>query len=63
MTKKILIIGGGGYIGTELSNYLLKKKYKVACLDTFWFGNKLNKKITKIKKDVRKFDFKIFNIY
>tara|TARA_A100000164_G_scaffold374454_1_gene407466 strand:- start:669 stop:1613 length:945 start_codon:yes stop_codon:yes gene_type:complete len=63
MTKKILIIGGGGYIGTELSNYLLKKKYKVACLDTFWFGNKLNKKITKIKKDVRKFDFKIFNNY
>ena len=43
--KKILIIGGGGYIGTELCNYLSDKKFKVICLDTFWFGNKLNKKV------------------
>ena len=43
--KKILIIGGGGYIGTELCNYLNLRGFKVICLDTFWFGNYLDKKI------------------
>ena len=27
--KKILITGGTGFIGSELSEYFLKKKYKV----------------------------------
>jgi nucleoside-diphosphate-sugar epimerase len=61
--KKILIIGGGGYIGNELCNLLINKKYKVGCMDTFWFKNNLNKRITKIKKDVRSFDFSIFKNY
>ncbi len=60
MKKKILIIGGAGYIGTELSNYLVKKGHNVDCYDTFWFGNFLNKKIKKIKGDVRKLNHKIF---
>lgn len=51
--KTIMIIGGAGYIGTELSNYLVKKNYKVKCLDTFWFKSNLNKKIEKIKLDIR----------
>lgn len=59
--KKILIIGGGGYIGTELANYLSKKKYKIICYDTFWFGNNLNKKnIKAIKGDVRTIKQNIF---
>ena len=60
--KKILIIGGAGYIGTELSNYL-GKKHQVGCYDAFWFEDKLNKKIKKYKQDVRSFDFKIFKNY
>ena len=52
--KKILITGAGGYIGTELCEYLTKCKYKIYALDTFWFNNKIkNKKITLIKKDIR----------
>lgn len=51
--KKILIIGGAGYIGTELSNYLSKKKFNITCLDVFWFKSKLQKKIKKIKLDIR----------
>lgn len=35
MSKKTLIIGGGGYVGTELINHLLKKNYFVYCLDNF----------------------------
>lgn len=53
MKKKILIIGGAGYIGTELVNYLFSKKYNVLCLDTFWFTTKLKKNIKKIKGDIR----------
>jgi len=58
--KNILIIGGGGYVGTELINYLHKKKFKIKCLDTFWFSTSINKKVKKIKLDVRKNIFKSF---
>ncbi len=53
--KKILITGAGGYIGTELCEYLAKKKYSIYALDTFWFKNKItkSKKIKIIKKDIR----------
>ena len=58
--KKILIIGGAGYVGTLLSNYLIKRNYSVKCLDTFWFKTKLNKKIIKIKTDIRERKFDSF---
>jgi nucleoside-diphosphate-sugar epimerase len=53
----ILIIGGAGYIGTSLCNYLNLKNFNVTCLDTFWFGNFLNKNVKKIKTDIRNFNF------
>ena len=37
--KNILITGGGGYIGTNLTNELLSCNYRVTVIDTFWFGN------------------------
>lgn len=33
MRKKILILGGSGFIGRNLSNYLVSKDYEVSCLD------------------------------
>lgn len=53
--KKILITGAGGYIGTELCEYLAKQNYNIYALDTFWFKNKItkSKKIKFIKKDIR----------
>jgi len=52
--KKILIIGGAGYVGTELS-ILLSKKYNVTVYDLFIYGDNFPKseKIDKIKGDIR----------
>jgi nucleoside-diphosphate-sugar epimerase len=60
---KILILGGGGYVGSLLTNTLLKnKKNKVRVIDTFWFGNflKKHKRLEIIKKDIRNIDEKCF---
>lgn len=62
--KKILIIGGAGYVGTPMAN-TLSKKYKIDVLDTFWFGNFLDKNINKIKadiRDIRKISFKKYDV-
>ena len=37
--KKILIVGGGGYIGCVLIDYLLNKNCKVICLDNFIYNH------------------------
>ena len=58
--QRILIIGGAGYIGTLLSNYLILKNKKITVLDNFWFGDFLDKKVKKIKKDVRRLSQKDF---
>jgi len=33
MKKKIILVGGAGYIGTVLTDHLLNKGYKVKCID------------------------------
>ena len=38
-SKKILITGGAGYIGSCVSRYLLKKGYKVIVIDKLNFGS------------------------
>lgn len=55
MLKKIVVTGGGGYIGINLVNNLISKGYIVKVIDTFWFGNYLkpNKNLKIIKKDIR----------
>lgn len=40
--NKILIIGGCGYIGSRLYQYLKLNKYAVDTLDIEWFGNCIN---------------------
>lgn len=49
--NKILIIGGGGYIGTTLVSSLIERGESVTVLDLFWFGNHLHEGTTVIKKD------------
>lgn len=40
--KHILITGGAGFIGSNLTEYFLNKGYKVTCLDNFSTGHKYN---------------------
>ena len=63
---KIVITGGCGYIGTQLTSELLEKGYEVIVIDNQWFGNylKKNKKLTVIKKDIRNINsINLKNIY
>jgi len=47
--KTVLITGGAGFIGSHLSEFLLKKDYKVICMDNFITGTKKN--IEHLKAD------------
>ena len=63
--KKILVLGGCGFIGTELVKALIKKNYNVTVIDSTWLGNRLikSKNLNIIKKDIRNissFSFKSF---
>jgi len=63
---KIFITGGCGYVGTVLTNELLKDNHEITVLDTQWFGNFLepNNKLKIIKgniQDLSKISFKGFN--
>ena len=52
--EKILIVGGAGYVGTELIDILINK-YKVTVYDLFIYGDNLinHENLIKIKGDVR----------
>lgn len=61
MDKKILIVGAGGYIGTEMVTTFLKKDYEIIALDRFYFGNTLehlkqHKNLRIIKDDINNID-------
>ena len=54
----ILVTGGCGYIGTNLTNRLLNDGYQVTVVDLMWFGNHLknHKNLIVIKADIREID-------
>jgi nucleoside-diphosphate-sugar epimerase len=56
--KKVLVIGGGGYVGSQLVPRLISLGYKVTVYDTFWFGSQhfkpyLNSGLSLVKGDIR----------
>lgn len=63
--KKIIILGGCGYIGTILSQYLLDKGFYVKVIDRQIYGNFLKKSqnIQILNKDIRKISHKDFAGY
>ena len=48
--KSILILGGAGYIGTVVVDFL-KKNYKVTCIDNLLYGQKSTLKSFKENKN------------
>jgi len=55
--KKILIGGGGGYIGSTLVPELVSLGYDVTVIDLFWFGNYLPEGTKIINKDLKGADY------
>jgi nucleoside-diphosphate-sugar epimerase len=49
---KLLIAGGGGYVGSVLIPKLLDRGYKVDVVDLFWFGNHLPQQAGILNKDI-----------
>ncbi len=58
--KKVLILGGAGYIGTTLAPFLHECGYDITVVDIGWFGNNLPEAIHFIKADI--FDLKIADL-
>src|SRR5690349_6766357 len=48
---KILITGGGGFIGSNIARALLKKNHEIRILDNFATGRKEN--IKDLRKDIQ----------
>ncbi len=63
--KKILVIGGAGYVGSNLVPILLSEGYKITVFDLFIYGNHLknHENLNIIKGDIRDFNLieKILN--
>src|SRR3954466_11409755 len=49
---RVLIAGGGGYLGSVLIPKLLDRGYKVDVVDLFWFGNHLPRQVGILNKDI-----------
>jgi len=51
----IMVLGGCGYVGTELSKALLSEGHCITVIDIMWFGNYLpdHKNLKVIREDVR----------
>ena len=70
MKKKILVIGGSGYLGSKFCEYNLSKNYIVHCLDNCIYKNtysiselKKNKNFKFINFDIRKKYYNKTNYY
>ncbi len=57
--KKIIVTGGSGFIGSNLVNFLIKKKYFVINIDKLTYSS--NKYLKKGKKNYRFFKFDLNN--
>ena len=60
MNKKVLVLGGAGYVGAVLVPFLIKHSYQVTVYDLFIYGKtvlKKNNNLTLIQGDIRDINF------
>ena len=60
---RILVIGGAGFIGANVAQHYLKKKFHVGILDNFsragskanlnWLKNRFKKRLNVVRADIR----------
>ena len=53
LKKKILVVGGAGYVGTAIINKLLSSKYEVTCVDNLVYKNIQSLKSFNYKKNFK----------
>ena len=53
--KKILIVGGAGYIGRKFCE-LYSKKYRIYIIDSFWFSKRKVPDVTNVIGDIHSYD-------
>jgi nucleoside-diphosphate-sugar epimerase len=62
--KKVLLVGGAGYVGSVLAEELLERGYSVKILDRLYFGQggleKIRDRVELIVGDMRSIDARIF---
>ena len=46
--QNVLLIGGAGYIGTVVTDYLLKKNYSVKIIDNLIYNSSPSKRFIKL---------------
>ena len=67
MKKNILLVGGSGYIGSVVVNYLLNKNYHIICYDDFIYNHEyviknflkknFNKNFTFLKDSLKNINY------
>ncbi len=60
--RKVLVIGGAGYVGTELTKALLASEFSVKVLDTFWYGEDVHHPLTGSRLELVKGDMRNLDI-
>lgn len=60
--RRVLVTGGGGYVGSRLVGALIEAGYSVSVLDTFWYGagvlsdHERNRELKILRGDIRNRD-------
>ncbi|MEM0118109.1 MAG: NAD-dependent epimerase/dehydratase family protein [Conexivisphaerales archaeon] len=64
-SRKILVTGATGYVGSRLAKLLVENCYDVTCMERFFFGKEplaeIDDEIKIIRDDIRSFDGSLLN--
>lgn len=60
--RLVVVIGGAGYVGSELVQFLLDDGYQVRVLDTFWYGKEHLEKLQSNSLELVEGDMRDLNL-